>query len=547
MTKRLQYVTIGNRLYKGEFVPEAKNRTNHLNERNVRMAKPISTKKMIKLLLSLVATVVIFFAVSLSASAASYPEIRLNVPRVSQCPGRGDCAIASMASVEAYCHGLPAGNHNSEAYQAVYSANGYSVVAIWSRLGYEPVDGFNMTMVYNQLKTGYPVVVHRTSQHYSVIYGYDGNSSNLELSGFLVMDVDDSYNSSTAYFRLNSWKRSGNLDRMVIRKNGLAIPTNGINITTNHPAQSTARGEFFSAYGTIVSGSNITSVTVKVTTPSGTVKQSYSATPNAKSFALSKANERIDIASLTPGSYVYSIVAKNAAGNTASRNFNFAVGVASAGQPSIEILEVSYRAVVTAEPYLNMRRGAGIEYEKITEIPEGEIVNVTGECNGWARVAYDGKTGWVSKDYITEYTSAPDTDNSVSNPTTPSIFASYYARTKNAVSLKESASVFSTTLVAVPKNTIVKVIGESNGWIKFAFGGKVGWIRATSTIQHLGDPDGNGSVNSADSLLILRFSTGNYTFSQEQKNVSDFNGDGSVNSADALKILQVVTGEIRYD
>ena len=209
------------------------------------MTKTPSTKKMIKLLLAFAATVVIFFAMSLSASAASYPTVKLDVPRVSQCPGRGDCAIASMATVEAYCHGLPAGNHNSKAYQAIYSANGYSVSAMWSKLGYKTVDGFSMTTVYNQLKTGYPVIVHRTSQHYSVIYGYDGSSSSLELSGFLVVDVDDSYNSSTAYFRLDSWKRGGSLDRMVIRQNGLAISTDGVNITTNHPAQQTVKGESF--------------------------------------------------------------------------------------------------------------------------------------------------------------------------------------------------------------------------------------------------------------------------------------------------------------
>ena len=60
-------------------------------------------------MLSLAATIVIFFAMSLSASAAAYPSVKLDVPRISQTPGRGDCAIASMATVEAYCHDLPSG------------------------------------------------------------------------------------------------------------------------------------------------------------------------------------------------------------------------------------------------------------------------------------------------------------------------------------------------------------------------------------------------------------------------------------------------------
>ena len=219
------------------------------------MTKTPSIKKMMKFVLSFAATLVILFAVGISASAAeSYPEIRLNVPRISQQVGHGDCAIASLATVEAYCHGLPSGNSDSVAYQAVYSANGYSVSATWSKLGYKTIEGFDMKTAYNQLKTGYPIIVRRSSPHYSVVYGYDGNTSKLELSGFLIVDVDDSYNSSTAYMRLDKWVR-GSLDRMVVRQNGLAISTSGLKITNNHPAQNTAKGESFTAYGTVVSGS----------------------------------------------------------------------------------------------------------------------------------------------------------------------------------------------------------------------------------------------------------------------------------------------------
>ena len=514
------------------------------------MTKTPSTKKMIKLLLAFAATVVIFFAMSLSASAASYPTIKLDVPRISQCPGRGDCAIASMATVEAYCHDLPAGDSSSRAYQAVYSANGYSISAMWSKIGYKPVDGFSMTTAYNQLKTGYPIIVHRTSQHYSVIYGYDGNSSQLELSGFLVVDVDDSYNSSTAYFRLDSWKRSGSLDRMVIRQNGLAIATDGVKVTTNHPAQQTAKGESFKPDGVIVSDKNLNEVTVKITTVSGSTKQTFTTNPDAKSFNLSKASDKIDTSSLGLGNYIYSVTAKNTAGNSDSRNFTFSVGIApsepSPSQPSVPIKEVSYKAYVTADPSLNMRKGAGVEYDKIATIPYGTTINVTGEYDGWARVNYNGMTGWVSLDYITENPLAPDVDNGGVTP--PSVsFASYYARSTSSISLRESASIFASTVVSVPKNSVVKVTGENNGWIKLTYNGKSGWARTSSFVTKLGDADGNGKVNSSDALIVLKYSTGIQTFTSQQVKVSDFNGDSKANSADALLILQVATGIKKYD
>lgn len=513
------------------------------------MTKTPTTKKMIKLMLSVAAAMIIFFALSLSASAASYPTVKLNVPRISQCPGRGDCAIASMATVEAYCHDLLAGNHNSTAYQAVYSANGYSVSAMWSKIGYKTVDGFSMTTAYNQLKTGYPIIVHRTSQHYSVIYGYDGNSSQLELSGFLVVDVDDSYNSSTAYFRLDKWRRSGSLDRMVIRQNGLAISTDGIRITNNHPAKNTAKGESFTPYGVITSGSDITNVNVSVSTESGTVKQSYNATPNAKSFNISKASDKIKIDSLGSGSYVYEISAKNSAGKSDKYTFKFTVGAVSSQpdeKPDVEIKDVSYKAIVRAEPCLNMRKGAGIEYEVIDKIPDGTIIDVTGECNGWARVKYNSRVGWVSIDYIAEYMSAPDVDDTPSAPPQSTV-VNYYARAKSELSLKENTSSFSSTLVKVPKGAIVRVVAESDGWIKFSYKGNLGWVYASNCVTGLGDIDVNGQINSADALIVLKHTTGSQTLSSKQKEIADFDGDGKVNSADALLILQVATGSKRYE
>ncbi len=509
------------------------------------MAKPISTKKLIMFMLSVIATVVMFCAMGLGASAASYPAVKLSVPRISQTPGRGDCAIASMATVEAYCHDLPSGNYNSKAYQAVYSANGYSVSAMWSKLGFKTIEGFSMTTAYNQLKTGYPIIVHRTSQHYSVIYGYDGSSSNLELSGFLVVDVDDSYNSNTAYFRLDKWRRSGSLDRMVVRQDGLAISTDKLKITTNHPAKDTAKGESFTPYGKIVSDNNITSVSVSINNAAGAQKQYYTAKPNATSFSLSKAASSIDVSSLPTGTYTYWITAKDSSGDVQSYKYTFTIGNFKA--PSSNIVEVTYKAIVKASPSLNLRTGAGLEHSVITSIPYGEKITVTGECDGWARTTYGGKSGWVSMEYIEKYVENPDINQSPSTPSVPDTFASYFARISKDADLKEKANAFAAKVADVPANTIVKVIGEADGWIKFAYKGTVGWMRKSYCVANLGDLNSSGTVNSADALYILKATTGSLELTSAQKTVADFNGDGKINSIDALTVLNVATGAIKFD
>ncbi len=57
----------------------------------------------------------------------------------------------------------------------------------------------------------------------------------------------------------------------------------------------------------------------------------------------------------------------------------------------------------TATDDLNMRADAYAEAEFIQGIPSGTVLTSTGVCeNGWIRIEYDGKTGFVIGDYVTK-------------------------------------------------------------------------------------------------------------------------------------------------
>ena len=49
---------------------------------------------------------------------------------------------------------------------------------------------------------------------------------------------------------------------------------------------------------------------------------------------------------------------------------------------------------------LNLRTNAGTNYSKILTMPKGSKVKYITESNGWAKVTYNGYTGWCCKQYL---------------------------------------------------------------------------------------------------------------------------------------------------
>lgn len=59
-----------------------------------------------------------------------------------------------------------------------------------------------------------------------------------------------------------------------------------------------------------------------------------------------------------------------------------------------------FDGVVTADPSLRLRSGAGTSYTKLADIPCGTVLKITKISNNWGQTTYNGKSGWVSLDYI---------------------------------------------------------------------------------------------------------------------------------------------------
>lgn len=529
------------------------------------------TNRIISVIITLAMIFTVLCVGAVHAGAVSYPSVTLDVPRISQRPNTGDCAIASVATVEAFMYGYPSGDYTSEIYNAVYKANDYSIGANWGQLGYYSVGDFDMQTAYNQLASGYPVIVYRTSAHYSVIYAYVGNSSKLEQSGFMIEDVDDSYSDTTAKKSLTKWVGSYDLGQMVIRRNGLPVPQSKITITCNHPPKYHIKGQTFSVYGNIVSKRTIVSVTMSILDSNGKIANAslFNSSSINNTFNISLGDGMMNFSKLAVGDYTYKITAKDFSGDSVTYSYKFTVVTGSSSIPDTPTVytsqsttsqttkTTSYKAVVKADPCLNMRSGAGSEYQIIDTIPNGTTITVSSQTNEWAKTSYNGHTGWVSLSYITPVTTTTTTTKKTTTTTKktttttkktttttkPASSAQFYVRTKMSTTMRQSATTLSTGMQTVPNNTILSVIEKNGSWFKVKYNGKTGWIINSSCIQNIGDVDLNSKVTSSDALLVLKFVTGSEKLSSAQQLVADLDGNNKINSADALAILNIVIGK----
>ncbi len=59
-----------------------------------------------------------------------------------------------------------------------------------------------------------------------------------------------------------------------------------------------------------------------------------------------------------------------------------------------------YQGTVTADPSLRLRENAGTDSATLANIPFGTVLTIVQIKNNWGKTTYNGKTGWVSLDYI---------------------------------------------------------------------------------------------------------------------------------------------------
>ena len=129
--------------------------------------------------------------------------------------------------------------------------------------------------------------------------------------------------------------------------------------------------------------------------------------------------------------------------------------------------------VTTAGGSLKLRASASATANVLTLVPNGTEVNVTGISNGFGKATYNGKTGWLSMNYLT-YSFAG------------SQIGRYKVRTNSGrLKMHENDDAASATITLVPNGMNLDVIATSNGFGKVSYGGFTGWVSLKYLSQDL--------------------------------------------------------------
>lgn len=135
-----------------------------------------------------------------------------------------------------------------------------------------------------------------------------------------------------------------------------------------------------------------------------------------------------------------------------------------------EYINVDKKGTVTSN--VNMRLGASTLSKKVNYLKKGAVIKIESKTsNGWYKIEYKGRDGYISQKYAKIGTNQKDyTYREIDD---------YDGITTIKLNLRRSPSSTSTVITSIPKGARVEVEGKtSNGWYRVEYRDIEGYVSA---------------------------------------------------------------------
>ncbi len=135
---------------------------------------------------------------------------------------------------------------------------------------------------------------------------------------------------------------------------------------------------------------------------------------------------------------------------------------------------------------VRMRSGAGTSYSIVGTYDKGTQMKISGAEGNWYAVSYNGKSGYMSADYMTLSAGTPAVSDPKPSETpkpsqTPTPAAEGYkaAIIGTSVRMRSQPNTSSSILGYYSNGVTMMALGSVDGWYKVSYNGKVGYISAS--------------------------------------------------------------------
>ncbi|WP_369901792.1 SH3 domain-containing protein [Bacillus manliponensis] len=150
---------------------------------------------------------------------------------------------------------------------------------------------------------------------------------------------------------------------------------------------------------------------------------------------------------------------------------------------------------VTADA-LHVRTGSSTSHAIMSKVYKGQTVQVIGEENGWLKISYQGKTGFVSGQFVSKSSNATTNVNTTGTKTV----------TADVLRVRTNPSTSSSIMGRVYEGQAIQVVGVENGWLKINHNGQTGYVSSQFVAD--GGSDANSTPNNNANVQTA---SGNYT------------------------------------
>ncbi|PGB37759.1 peptidase M24 [Bacillus toyonensis] len=147
---------------------------------------------------------------------------------------------------------------------------------------------------------------------------------------------------------------------------------------------------------------------------------------------------------------------------------------------------------------LHVRAGSSTSQDIISRVYNGQSLDVIGEENGWFKINHNGKTGFVSSEFVSKKGA---TNSNVSTTGGKNKVTADVLRVRTAPNTSSSVSG------RVYEGQTLNVIGQENGWVKINHNGQTGYVSG----QFVSGVSANTGATNDTNQQTVQPASGNYT------------------------------------